>query len=151
MTCVDFRDYRDADRAACLALFDANCPAFFAPNERDDYEHWLSDASERGYQLACMDEVVVGAFGLRADTSAAAALNWIMISPDHQGRGIGGAMMARVIDEARAARIGTVHIAASQHSAPFFARFGAREIRQTPDGWGLGMHRVDMVLDGPAT
>jgi hypothetical protein len=37
-------------------------------------------------------------------------------------------------------------VAASQHSAPFFARFGARELARTDDGWGPGMHRVDMEL-----
>jgi hypothetical protein len=30
--------------------------------------------------------------------------------------------------------------------SPFFARFGAVEARRTSDGWGPGMHRVDMVL-----
>ena len=29
-----FRPYSSADREACLANFDANCPAFFAPDER---------------------------------------------------------------------------------------------------------------------
>ena len=39
-----------------------------------------------------------------------------------------------------------VSIAASHKSAPFFARFGARIVETTPDGWGPGMHRVDMEL-----
>ena len=29
-----FRPYEAADRERCLALFDANCPAYFAANER---------------------------------------------------------------------------------------------------------------------
>ena len=34
------RPYDEADRPAVLALFDANVPAFFAPDER----HWLEDS-----------------------------------------------------------------------------------------------------------
>ena len=40
---MQFRAYQPADREACLALFDENCPAFFAPNEREDYEAFLRD------------------------------------------------------------------------------------------------------------
>jgi hypothetical protein len=39
-----------------------------------------------------------------------------------------------------------IDIAASHLSAPFFTRFGAKEVRCTKDGWGAGMHRVDMLL-----
>ncbi len=41
-----FRPYQTADREACLGLFDANCPEFFAPNERADYVAFLE--TERG-------------------------------------------------------------------------------------------------------
>lgn len=130
------------DRTACLALFDANCPAFFAPNERDDYVAWLDGT--RAYTVATLDGGVVGAYGVTPGDDV--ALNWIMISPHHQGRGLGGAIMARVVDEARVLGADVVHIAASQHSAPFFARYGAIERSTTTDGWGPGMHRVDMTL-----
>jgi hypothetical protein len=40
----------------------------------------------------------------------------------------------------------SIRIAASHRSAPFFARFGAETVRETPDGWGPGMHRIDMEL-----
>jgi hypothetical protein len=40
-----------------------------------------------------------------------------------------------------------VRISASQVSAPFFARCGARELSRVRDGWGPGMHRVEMEID----
>jgi hypothetical protein len=51
---------------------------------------------------------------------------------------------------AEAAGGGRVKIAASHLSAPFFAKFGAVPLRTTDDGWGPGMHRVDMIwhVDG---
>jgi hypothetical protein len=39
-----------------------------------------------------------------------------------------------------------VDIAASQKSAAFFARFGAVTLKVVDNGWGTGMHRIDMEL-----
>ena len=145
-----FRGYRAADRDGCLALFDANCPSAFAPNERAEYEAFLDDAAG-AYEVCVMDDEIVGAFGLGGDP--ALRLRWIMVHPQRQGLGIGTRVMGRVREAAgEAARDAaqpdhaSVHIAASHRSAPFFARFGARVVGETPDGWGPGMHRIDMVL-----
>ena len=142
---VEFRPYHAADRAACLSIFDANCPAFFAPNERDDYLEFL-DQCGGGYELCIADQEPAGAFGVFAEGPANARLNWIMIHPNAQGSGIGSQMMARARQLADSMQAGCLEIAASHRSAPFFERFGARQLSFTPDGWGAGMHRVDMQL-----
>lgn len=36
-----FRPFSSKYRTTCLALFDANCPEFFEPNERADLEAFL--------------------------------------------------------------------------------------------------------------
>jgi hypothetical protein len=63
-----------------------------------------------------------------------------------QGSGVGRMIMADVLRDAAARGAHAVDIAASHKSAPFFARFGALERGRTDDGWGPGMHRVDMEL-----
>jgi len=73
-------------------------------------------------------------------------MNWIMIDPARHGRGIGSAVMAEILARAHQLGCAAIDIAASQLSAPFFARFGANEVRRTSNGWGPGMHRVDMLL-----
>jgi len=139
-----FRAWAPGDRAACLALFDANCPHYFAANERGDFESFL-DARPEGYEVCLVDGRVAGAFGvLRTDSGP--CLRWILLAPERQGQGLGRAIMNRAITSAEARQSGSLRIAASHKSAPFFARFGAREISRTPDGWGPGMHRVDMLL-----
>ncbi len=40
----------DISEAAAHELFDANCPEFFAPNERLDYAEFL-DSNLLGYEL----------------------------------------------------------------------------------------------------
>jgi hypothetical protein len=54
--------------------------------------------------------------------------------------------MARVLEKARTSGMRVLRIAASHKSAPFFAGFGAEAVAETPDGWGPGMHRIDMEL-----
>lgn len=142
---LSFISYTAKDKAACLQLFDLNCPAFFAPNERDDYAAFL-DAALSGYELCCQDQVVVGAFGLICRDGQHCALNWILLRPELHGHGVGRAIMHRVMLLAQAQQISQIRIAASHLSAPFFAKFGAKTVAVTKDGWGTNMHRVDMVL-----
>jgi GNAT superfamily N-acetyltransferase len=142
---VTFRPFEPADTAACLALFDANCPASFAPNERDDYVAFLSNLPGP-YDVCIIDDLVVGAAGLAPHGPVALAIRWIVIAREHQGRGLGRAVMQHLIDEAVKRGGERVDIATSQHSAPFFAKFGAVFLSATEDGWGPGMHRIDMVL-----
>lgn len=145
MAAATFRPYCKADRQACSGIFAANCPEFFAPNERRDYEEFL-DLEPDGYEVCEVDGRVLGAFGLFDDKDNMKVLNWILLDPETQGAGIGSRIMDRVIHLGRASKTRTIRIAASHKSAPFFARFGAEETLTTPDGWGPGMHRVDMEL-----
>jgi len=149
-TNITFRLYALADLESCLGLFDANCPEFFAPNERDHYADFLQ-ASPDGYELCVVNDRVVGAFGLIGGDTRRRSLNWIMLDPQSQGLGVGSAIMDRVAKLGTAAGLELVNIAASHKSAPFFARFGAVTATMTQDGWGPGMHRVDMelILNGP--
>lgn len=142
---VFFRVYSSADKEACLRVFDANCPIFFAPNERRDYVAFLENNSA-GYEVCEVDGRVVGAFGLLEADQARGGLCWIMLDPHSQRAGIGSEIMRRVISKAKASRFPSISISASQKSAPFFAKFGAIAQSATENGWGPGLDRVDMEL-----
>jgi GNAT superfamily N-acetyltransferase len=140
-----FRRYQATDREVCLDLFDANCPEFFAPNERADYVAFL-ETEGGAYQVCLLGDRVVGAYGLLPQGRNGLVIRWILITPKAQGQGLGSAIMQRVLAEVRGNGAAVLHMAASHRSAPFFARFGARETASTPHGWGPDMHRVDMEL-----
>jgi len=140
-----FRSYSEADYGICLEFFDANCPEYFEPGERGGYEVFLR-SKPRDYEVCCLDGNPVGAFGVRRENHGVQRLNWILIDPKLQGKGIGLEIMNRVMHIGRAGTLQSMNIAASHKSAPFFAKFGAKAVLFTRDGWGLGMHRVDMVL-----
>ncbi len=142
---ISFRSYSALDREACLVLFDANCPQFFAANEPGDYEAFL-DHDPQGYEVALAASRVVGAYGLTIELTGNHRLNWILVDPNVRGLGIGSTMMSRVVAQASALGLKRIEIAASHLSAPFFARFGAIMVAETEHGWGPGMHRHDMEL-----
>ena len=145
MTGVAFRPYTRADLTECIAIFDANCPAFFAANERQHYLAYL-DRHPEGYEVCELDSRLVGAFGLADDGDDRMTLNWIMLHPDTQGTGVGSCIMRRAIKRAESAGASALTIAASHKSQPFFRKFGAETVTETEHGWGPGMHRVDMTI-----
>ncbi|HVT37951.1 MAG TPA: GNAT family N-acetyltransferase [Gemmatimonadaceae bacterium] len=141
-----FRPYTAGDRTACLAIFDANCPEFFAPNEREDYAGFLDSVSE-AYTIVHTGGGAIGAYGVFPGAAPSECrLSWILLDPALHGRGIGRVVMSRAAEAARTHGATVLRIAASQKSAPFFAHFGATVTCTTPAGWGPGMHRVDMDL-----
>jgi GNAT superfamily N-acetyltransferase len=142
---IRVRGYAAGDTAACLALFDRNCPTWFAPNERPDFADYLA-ASGSDYRLCERGGATVAAFGVTT-RSGRARLNWIMVDPAAHGHGIGAAIMAEAAALARRAGASAIDIAASHLSAPFFAHFGAQQTERIDHGWGPDMHRVDMVLE----
>ena len=50
-----------------------------------------------------------------------------------------------------ASRVARILLSTSQHSADFFEQFGAYETSRIENGWGVGMHRIDMEIDLPAS
>ncbi|MBT3067521.1 GNAT family N-acetyltransferase [Rhodoferax sp. U11-2br] len=142
---VHFRPYSRNERETCLGLFDANCPEFFAPGERLDYASFL-DTGSACYELCQVQGQVVGAFGLTGHGRLCRSVSWLLLHPSFQDMGIGSAVMARLIRLAISLGLELVEIAASHKSAPFFTKFGAVINGFIPDGWGAGMHRVDMAL-----
>lgn len=146
MATVAFRAYESSDLPICLDLFEANTPAFFAPNERTDYHTFLAE-NPKHYWLCQQGGAVVGAYGLTTLTPETVRLDWILLHPNSQHRGLGSRFMAQALEVAAAWGADRLAIATSHLSARFFARFGAVEEARTTDGWGPGMHRVDMRLD----
>ena len=142
---MTFRPYRASDKHICIDIFDANCPEYFAPNERPDYEEFL-DSAPQDYEICERDGRVLGAFGLIAHSEKEKTINWILLDPQAQGMGVGSDIMRRVIHRSRESDSTAVRIAASHKSAPFFAHFGATTKSTTKDGWGPGMDRVDMEI-----
>ena len=142
---VTFRPYRRTDYPTCIELFNSNCPEFFAPDERRDYQCFLEGSLE-GYEVCEVDGRVLGVFGLSGDSTNEQRLSWLMVDSKAHGRGLGAMIMKRVIHLGRKSESKTIGLATSQKVAPFYEKYGAQTTSVTKDGYGPGLDRVDMVL-----
>ncbi|GGK39371.1 N-acetyltransferase [Deinococcus malanensis] len=147
---LSIRAYRPEDRAACLAIFDANMPMSFLPPERPAFGAWLDSEDGAAEYLVVEDAsgiVACGGLWFSQDVQRPAGFAWGMVHPDRQRQGI-GAQLARVrLSRLRELGVPLAALDTSQWTAPFYARLGFREVRRTPDGYGPGLDRVDMTLD----
>jgi len=141
-----FKDYNETYFDECLVLFDKNCPAYFAPDEREDYIEFLKSKS-KVYKIGFIKHQVVAVFGFDIDLQTKRArITWIMTCPSMHAKGLGSEMMLYAKKMAIAHQIIIIDIAASHLSAPFFKKFGAKAIGEIKDGWGLNIDRIDMEL-----
>lgn len=151
---VPIRPYRPSDRAACLAAFDSNVPTFFLAAERAEYIQFLNGLEQGGWGAATWyvvfedaGETLACGGAYRLDDGRA-GLAWGMVRRDRHRQGLGTqlleARLAWLRDQPTARE---VWLGTTQHSAPFFRRFGFRSVRETPNGYGPGMHRLDLKLD----
>ena len=144
MAPLTYTVYQRRYRHLCVALFEQNCPQYFAVEERGDYAQFLDSAPEN-YWLVGGANDCVACYGLTIQGSDA-SINWIMVDSTAHRRGIGSAMIARAFSIFTDHSVTHLKVATSQHAVRFFARFGLTERSRTMNGWGLGMHRIDMEL-----
>lgn len=142
---MDVLPFTPEHAGACLAIFDANCPAAFHPDERKDFVAFLA-APPYPYFVLVHDGAVLAAGGYRLIEGAASArLHWGMVRPDMQRQGLGRYLLLyRLREIGKLPGIETVECGTTPLSAPFFEKQGFRAIRVEKDGWGAGMDRVEM-------
>lgn len=109
--CVAIRDYTEDQVKA------------WAPDEADR-ERWASRRASRPTWVAEIDGALAGFTDLEPDGH----LDMMYVHPDHQGRGVAGALLRQV--ETEAARLGLARLftEASITARPFFERKGFRVI-----------------------
>lgn len=142
------RCYQPADRDACLALFDANAPAYFDPGERKAFEEYLARPLGR---FAVVDEEgqrIIGCGGVMTSREGKIAnLVWGMVAPDCHRRGLGRLLtLERLGWIASMDGVERVVMDTTQKTAPFYMRLGFAVTNTTPGGYGPGLDRVDMEL-----
>ena len=146
MPTMKFLKYDESYFDSCIRLFDENCPNYFTENEKEDYIEFLK-GNTSGYFVVAIGPSIVSAFGLiTKPDSIRGRLSWILVSSESKGNGLGVKMMSFVKNAAIEKELFAIDIAANHLSAPFFKKFGAKRLKETTDGWGQGMHRIDMEL-----
>jgi GNAT superfamily N-acetyltransferase len=150
MTQITQRPYALTDQAACLAIFDANTPRFFAPTERRDFADHLDTCfdPDTPYMVLIENGALIACGGLsRPPGSPIATLTWGMVHPARHGQGIGQQLLDTRLALAYSLP-GLTHLtlATTQGTSGFYLRAGFTLTGITKDGFAPGLDRWDMAL-----
>ena len=143
-----FRPYTPEDRAACVALFAANTPHWFAPHEQEQYESFLDEGPGAYFLMLEENGEISGAGGIEIESSRNVAwLTWGMVDSTRHGQGLGKTLLEFRLEQLRAnLNVSRVCIDSSQFTAPFYEKYGFTTQRVIPDGYAKGLHRHEMEL-----
>lgn len=136
--------------------FKSNMPRFFAAAELDDYSRWLDgliarhqpEAGADNYFVAVSGDRVVGCGGFHLDLEKReATMAWGLISSRHHKKGWGKKLFLHRLHVIRSlCPPCKVILDTTQHSFPFFEKFGFEVVQVTKDFYGEGLDRYDMAL-----
>ena len=145
----DIRPYRPEDRLSCLSVFKSNLPTYFATHEYAMFEAFLDkDHIKDPYYVLEQEGLLLTCGGYSIQDEGIAYLGWGMVHNEHHHQGYGTALLQWRLNQLTAHPYAwCILIDTSQHTAPFFARFGFREIRRIIDGYQQGLDKVYMRLD----
>ena len=139
------RPYRDADRAACLRLFESNSPIYFDAAERSDFEAFLDEGWP--YQVVERDGRIVACGGHALEPDGSASLCWGMVDGSLHRQGIGDALTRARIAAAKAAGATAIRLDTSQLTTGFYERYGFEVLSVIPNGYAPGKDRCEMRLE----
>lgn len=141
-----------ADTDTLVALTDAT--GFFQPHEivtlRGVLEDYHAESHDLGHCCRTWDDGVARGFVYYAPvemTDRTWELWWIVVDKAHQGRGLGGRLLAAVEDEIRTrdGRLLLLDTSSLPHYQPtrgFYLRNGYRLVAQIPDFYSEGDDKV---------
>jgi ribosomal protein S18 acetylase RimI-like enzyme len=143
------RSYANADREACLAIFDGNARRFFSPGDRPQFEGFLD--APPGFYGVLTDEAgtVVGCGGIAISKGSprVAVLTWMMVDAARHGQGCGRALCRACLARLRDwPDVGSVALHTSNLTVGFFRKLGFRDLTMVAQGYREGLDRYDMEL-----
>ena len=140
-----FQEYAAPNYHDCMELFERNCPSFFAEEEREDFIEFLESDSDN-FLLGYEESTFVCCFGIEDHSEEVSSIRWMMVHPNFHHGGYGNAMMSYFMRYVRERGTEKILIATSQHASAFFEKYGASQLDAIEDGWGKGMHKINMQI-----
>lgn len=154
------RPYVATDKAQCLEAFSSNVPLYFAEYEKDGFSRFLDeyvqlDSEEHTpwktkYLVIELNQQIIacGGFGKRNGYNELTLITGLVHVKYHK-QGYGIALLEHRLNEIKRLYPNTpVTIDTTQHSAPFFEKYGFKTLSVINDYYDKGMHRYDMQYSG---
>jgi ribosomal protein S18 acetylase RimI-like enzyme len=143
-----FRPYMPANEAACLQLFDGNTPKFFGVEERAGFGSFLHCVPCPFFVIEAESMLIAcGGYCKESGDDNEIVLAWGMVRNDLHRQGVGTFLLQERLKAIfKENPLAKVIIDTSQHSQNFFARFGFKATKITPNYYAPSLHRVDMEI-----
>lgn len=137
-------------------MFKSNIPVYFAEEELPLFDEFLDrdvNDSDRPYWVVYNDEEIVGCGGIGVNEPTEytkerhVIMCWGMVHYTLHKRGFGKELLAYRIEKAREIFPGIkIALGTTQHSAPFFEKYGFKTVFYEKDHWAKGMDLYQMEL-----
>ena len=134
------RNYKPTDKPELLRIIRDNTPAYFAPEEEQDFSDYLDNEVE-GYFIVETDGKIVGCGGVNfEENKTIGIISWGMIHPDYQGKKIGGALLQYRLDFLKNTEsVKRITVRTSQFVYKFYEKHGFQLIESKKDFWAPGI------------
>lgn len=154
---VLIRPYTKNDKEGCLEAFKSNVPLYFTEGEVKDFEFFLDNFLIRSmteklyiktyYYVVELNHKILGCggFGDKEGTDTI-TLAWGLVHKDFHKQGYGEKLLSHRLEAIQNLYPGApVVIDTTQHSFPFFEKFGFVTTKITENFYADDLHRYDML------
>lgn len=142
---LQFISYHSSHQEALLAIFRANTPAYFSPEEEKDFVDYLEHEIELYYVIE-INQTIIGCGGVNfSNDKTVGIISWGMLHPDFHNNGIGTQFLQfRLSKLKEIASVQKIIVHTSQLVYPFYEKNGfvLKEIKK--DFWAPGFDLYDM-------
>ncbi len=153
---IEIRKFTPTDKNDCIEAFKTNVPKFFTKAEIIDFADFLDKVdgktaeSETLYYVVTLGGKIIGCGGIGCYLQKnEASLCWGLIERNFHKKGYGEIFLKYRLNEIdKHFPNAKIKIDTTQHSAPFFAKYGFVTTKITKDFYAEGMDRYDMIFDG---
>lgn len=148
---MTIRSFEPEDKEAILHLFDANTPAFFAFEERDDLIFYLEKEIENYFVVEVGHTIVASGGYNRGLEPGALRISWDLVHPDHQGKGYGSELLKFRIQKIKDENsVPSITVRTSQMVYTFYEKHHFILQKIVKDYWADGYDLYDMLYDKTA-
>lgn len=148
----DIRLYQHTDYDSCVRIFKSNIPKFFDPEELPEFEDFLKKYAAESFWIIEQNNVQVGCGGIRIRPDGTGGLCYGMVLESLHNKGFGKTLTNyRLLQLLESPYLKDITLDTSQHTYPFYERFGFKITSVQKDSYGAGLDCYNMKLLVPNT
>ena len=146
---MTIRAFHKNDSPALIDIFRQNSPAYFSPQEEQDFITYLEKETE-DYFVVEIDQAVVAAGGINyQDEDRLAFISWDLVLPSYQGQGIGRKLLEHRLAWIKRKRpTYKIIVRTSQFTEKFYEKCGFVIKERADNFWAPGYDLVSMEFQG---